>query len=588
MTKFIDITLPEPLQRAAADLNYEHPTPIQDQTIEWLLENDTDLIALAQTGTGKTAAFGFPILSQTDIEKPFVQTIILCPTRELCIQITKDMQSYAKYMPRIRITAVYGGAPMQKQKDALKAGVQIVVGTPGRVADMIRQGVLKLEHINRLILDEADEMLNMGFKEELSEIMSHTPAEKQTMLFSATMPKEVRGLANAFMKDPHRISVGNQDQGAENIQHFFYRVQARDKYLALKRIADMSPNIYGIIFCRTRNETQEIADKLQHDGYNADALHGDLSQGQRELVMSRFRSKYVRLLVATDVAARGLDVDDLTHIINFNAPTEPDIYIHRSGRTGRAGKSGISLTIIHSKEIALLKAMERRLGREIVYSKVPGGREICEKQLFHFIDTVERIEVDNAQIDSFLPNVYKKLSWLSREELIQRFVSVEFNRFLTYYKDTKEIDHSGESTPRKEKADVEFKTFRLGIGYVSQVTKRDLMRYINQLKVSRSIEIGQIDILSDHTLVDLDAEYEEQLLKAFSRNKYQGIPVAAEVVDAPRRKRSGSYESKPRDSKPRDYKPRDDKPREFKPRDNKAREFKPREYSGKKTYKKDK
>ncbi|MDP2401872.1 MAG: DEAD/DEAH box helicase, partial [Actinomycetota bacterium] len=259
-----------------------------------------------------------------------------------------------------------------------------------------------------------------------------------------------------------------------------------------------------------------------------------------------------------------------------------------SGRTGRAGKSGISLTIIHSKEIALLKAMERRLGREIVYSKVPGGREICEKQLFHFIDTVERIEVDNAQIDSFLPNVYKKLSWLSREELIQRFVSVEFNRFLTYYKDTKEIDHSGESTPRKEKADVEFKTFRLGIGYVSQVTKRDLMRYINQLKVSRSIEIGQIDILSDHTLVDLDAEYEEQLLKAFSRNKYQGIPVAAEVVDAPRRKRSGSYESKPRDSKPRDYKPRDDKPREFKPRDNKAREFKPREYSGKKTYKKDK
>lgn len=588
MTKFTDITLPEPLQRAAADLNYEHPTPIQDQTIEWLLENDTDLIALAQTGTGKTAAFGFPILSQTDIEKPFVQTIILCPTRELCIQITKDMQSYAKYMPRIRITAVYGGAPMQKQKDALKAGVQIVVGTPGRVADMIRQGVLKLEHINRLILDEADEMLNMGFKEELSEIMSHTPAEKQTMLFSATMPKEVRGLANAFMKDPHRISVGNQDQGAENIQHFFYRVQARDKYLALKRIADMSPNIYGIIFCRTRNETQEIADKLQHDGYNADALHGDLSQGQRELVMSRFRSKYVRLLVATDVAARGLDVDDLTHIINFNAPTEPDVYIHRSGRTGRAGKSGISLTIIHSKEIALLKAMERRLGREIVYSKVPGGREICEKQLFHFIDTVERIEVDSAQIDSFLPNVYKKLSWLSREELIQRFVSVEFNRFLTYYKDTKEIDHSGETTPRKEKADVEFKTFRLGIGYVSQVTKRDLMRYINQLKVSRSIEIGQIDILSDHTLVDLDAEYEEQLLKAFSRNKYQGIPVSAEVVDTPRRKRSGSYESKPRDSKPRDYKPRDDKSREFKPRDNKPREFKPREYSGKKSYKKDK
>ncbi|MDP2174244.1 MAG: DEAD/DEAH box helicase [Candidatus Cloacimonadaceae bacterium] len=578
MTKFTDITLPEPLQRAAADLNYEHPTPIQDQTIEWLLENETDLIALAQTGTGKTAAFGFPTLSQTDIEKSAVQTIVLCPTRELCIQITKDLQSYAKYMPRIKITAVYGGAPMQKQKDALKAGVQIVVGTPGRVADMIRQGVLKLEHINRLILDEADEMLNMGFQEELSEIMSHTPAEKQTMLFSATMPKEVAGLAKAFMKEPHRISVGNQNQGAENILHFYYKVQARDKYLALKRIADMSPNIYGIIFCRTRNETQEIADKLQHDGYNADALHGDLSQGQRELVMSRFRSKFVRLLVATDVAARGLDVDDLTHIINFSAPTEPDIYIHRSGRTGRAGKSGISLTIIHSKEIGLLKAMERRLGREIVWSKVPGGREICEKQLFHFIDTVERIEVDNAQIDSFLPNVYKKLSWLTREELIQRFVSVEFNRFLNYYKDTKDLDHSGEATAKTEKKDVAFKTFRLGIGYVSQVTKRDLMRYINQLKVSRSIEIGQIDILSDHTLIDLDAEYEAQLLKAFSRNKYQGIPVSAEVVESTRRKKSGNYDPKPRDPKTRDYKPRDDKPRDYKPR----------EFTKSKSYKKDK
>ncbi|MBW6513582.1 MAG: DEAD/DEAH box helicase [Candidatus Syntrophosphaera sp.] len=537
MTKFTDITLPEPLLRAAADLNYETPTPIQDQVIPWLLENDNDLIALAQTGTGKTAAFGFPILSQTDIEKPTVQNLIICPTRELCLQITKDLESYAKYIPRIKTAAVYGGASLQKQKDAIKAGLHIVVGTPGRINDFIRQNVLKLDQVGRLVLDEADEMLNMGFKDDLFEIMGHTPAEKQILLFSATMPKEVANLARTFMKDPHQISVGNQNQGADNISHFYYKVHARDKYKALKRIADMSPKIYGIIFCRTRAETQEIADKLQHDGYNADALHGDLSQGQRELVMSRFRTKYVRLLVATDVAARGLDVDNLTHIINFSAPTDPDIYIHRSGRTGRAGKSGISATIIHTKEIAALKAMEKRLGREITLAKVPGGREICEKQLFQFIDTVERIEVDTAQIESFLPNVYKKLSWLTREELIQRFVSVEFNRFLNYYKDISDLDTVGDISSREEKRSFAFKTFKLGIGYSKQLTKRELMRYINQLKVTRSLEIGQIDIYPEHTLVELDAEFENQLLKAFSRNKYKGVAFRAEVVESARRKR---------------------------------------------------
>ncbi len=534
MIKFTDITLPEPLQRAARDLNYLEPTSIQEQAIPWLLENDKDLIALAQTGTGKTAAFGFPTLSQTDIERTVVQTIILCPTRELCLQITKDLESYAKYMPRIRVTAVYGGAPIYRQKEALNAGVQIVVGTPGRVNDMIRQGVLKLGHVNRLILDEADEMLNMGFKEELFEIMSHTPAEKQILLFSATMPKEVASLAGSFMKDPYRISAGNPDQGADNIQHFYYKVHAKDKYFALKRIADMSPKIYGIIFCRTRRETQEIADKLQKDGYNADALHGDLSQGQRELVMSRFRTKFVKLLVATDVAARGLDVDDLTHIINFSPPTDPDVYIHRSGRTGRAGKSGVSVTICHVKELVDLKAAEKRLGREIVLSKVPGGREICEKQLFHFVDTVERIEVDQEQIDTFLPIVYKKLSWLSREELIQRFVSVEFNRFLNYYKDTTDVANLGDQQIREPKTSFSFKTFKLTLGAKHQLTKRELMRYINQLKVTRGIEIGQINIFQDYTMVELDGEFEAQLLKAFNRNKYRGVAFTATVVDNPR------------------------------------------------------
>ncbi|MDD2332036.1 MAG: DEAD/DEAH box helicase [Candidatus Cloacimonetes bacterium] len=531
MTKFTDITLPEPILRAVSDLNFTALTTIQELTIPWLLDNDSDLIAIAQTGTGKTAAFGIPALTYIDIEKPVVQVLVLCPTRELCLQITKDFTNYSKYMPRIKTEAIYGGAPIYKQKEALNASPQIVVGTPGRVLDMIRQGALKLSSVSILILDEADEMLNMGFKDDIFEIMSSTPDNKQSLLFSATMPKEVSILAHTFMKSPHRISAGNENIGAENILHYYYKVHARDKYLALKRIADMSPKIYGIIFCRTRSETQDYADKLQHDGYNADALHGDLSQGQRELVMSRFRSKFVKLLVATDVAARGLDVDDLTHIINMSPPTDPDIYIHRSGRTGRAGKKGISITIVHSKEYSALKAAEKRLGKEIQWQKVPGGREICEKQLFHFVDTVERIEVNQDEIASFLGNVYKKLSWMTREELIQRFISVEFNRFLNYYKDIPDLDAIGETRAKVERGKVSFKTFKLNLGTSQDLSKREIMRYINQLNVTRGIEIGHIEIFNDHTLIELDAEYELKLLKAFSRNKYKGIQVKAEIVE---------------------------------------------------------
>jgi ATP-dependent RNA helicase DeaD len=529
VTKFTDITLPEPIQRAARKLGFESPTPIQALCIPWILEHENDLIAVAQTGTGKTAAFGFPLLSETDIEFSDTQSIILCPTRELCIQITKDLESYAFYMTRIRTVPVYGGAPIYRQKEALKAGAHIVVGTPGRVADMIRQGALKLHRVSRLVLDEADEMLNMGFKDELFEIMKSIPENRQTLLFSATMPKDVEHLANKFMQEPHRISVGSEDKGAENIQHFYYKVQARDKYLALKRIADMSPDIYGIIFCRTRKETQEIADKLQHDGYNADALHGDLSQGQRELVMSRFRSKFVPLLVATDVAARGLDVDDLTHIINFHVPTEADIYIHRSGRTGRAGKSGISITIMHSKEISALRAVEKRLGFPIVWQKVPGGREICEKQLFHFIDTVERIEINEAEMESFLHNVYKKLSWMTREELIKRFVSVEFNRFLNYYKDIRDLDSAPQISESRDKSSFAFSAFRLSIGHNVGLTKRDLMRYINTLKPGRGIEIGQITIFSDYCLIDLDSRLESEMQKAIVNSPYKGTPIKVQV-----------------------------------------------------------
>jgi ATP-dependent RNA helicase DeaD len=537
VTSFSDYSLPEPLLRAVRELNYTTPTPVQEAVIPWLLENDRDLVALAQTGTGKTAAFGLPIIGAIDIEQNAVQTLILCPTRELCLQIHSDFTGYAKFMPRIRAVAVYGGAPMVKQRAALKKGAHIVVGTPGRVFDMINQGVLELGKVSRLVLDEADEMLNMGFKEDLFNIMSHTPAEKNILLFSATMPREVDLLAKTFMQDPHRIAVGGANQGAENIDHFCYKVHASDKYLALKRIVDMTPRIYGIVFCRTRSETQEIATKLQHDGYNADALHGDLSQGQRELVMTRFRSRYVQLLVATDVAARGLDVDDLTHVINYQVPLEPDVYIHRSGRTGRAGKSGIALTILHSKEMGALRGIENRLGREIPIIPVPSGRQICEKQLFHFIDNVERVEINTEEIESFLPSVYKKLSWLSREDLIQRFVSVEFNRFLNYYKDLPDLTAGAAKRSKEEKKTLDFTIFRLEVGFTSELTKRDLMRYINRLHVTRGIEIGRIDIFASHTLVELETQFREPLLKAFARNPLNGLdPHASVVRPAPRRK----------------------------------------------------
>ncbi|MBN2830179.1 MAG: DEAD/DEAH box helicase, partial [Candidatus Cloacimonetes bacterium] len=522
MITFSEMTLPEQLLRAVNDLNFVNPTPIQMATIPWLLENKTDLIALSQTGTGKTAAFGLPIIAQTDTNFNSVQTLILCPTRELCQQITKDFENYGKYVKNLKVCAVYGGASIIRQKEKLQRGVHIVVGTPGRVYDMIRQKVLKLENVSRLILDEADEMLNMGFKEELFNIMSFTPKSKQSVLFSATMPREVIGLANEFMNNPHRITSGSESKGAENIQHFYYKVQAKDKYNALKRIADISPNIYGIIFCRTRTETQEIAEKLQHDGYNADALHGDLSQSQREYVMNRFHNRHIQLLVATDVAARGIDVDDLTHIINFHPPLDPDIYIHRSGRTGRAGKSGVSLTIIHSKEMGTLKQIERRLGREITWAHVPTGRDICEKQMLNMIEKVENVEVDDKQIDSFIQAVNEKLSVFSREELIKRFVSVEFNRFLNYYKDIADLDFEVAPRNRRNKKDVAFSLVQLSIGYTDGLNKRELLNMMNRLKVSNSLEIGQIDIYQNSTIVELEAIYEKQLLKILNKRNFNG------------------------------------------------------------------
>ncbi|MDD4149499.1 MAG: DEAD/DEAH box helicase [Bacteroidales bacterium] len=412
MLTFENFDLSTNILSAIKELGYVNPTPIQEKTIPHLLNTNQDLVGLAQTGTGKTAAFGLPILEQIDSRNKFTQCIILSPTRELCMQISKDMMGYAKYLPEIRVTAVYGGASIDNQIRDLKKGSHIIVGTPGRVLDLLKRRILKIDQIKFLVLDEADEMLNMGFKEDMDSILETTPKEKQTLLFSATMPKEIRNIALNYMNNPEEISVGTKNSGADDVEHFYYLVNAKNRYLALKRIADINPDIFGIVFCRTRRETQEVADKLIQDGYNADSLHGDLSQAQRDHVMSRFRSRHLQILVATDVAARGIDVNDLTHIINYNLPDEREIYIHRSGRTGRAGKKGVSVSIVHSKELHKVREIQKVLQKPINKKDVPGGEEICHKQLMNMISKIEQIETIDNQIEDFLPEIYEKLSWL--------------------------------------------------------------------------------------------------------------------------------------------------------------------------------
>ena len=420
---FSEIGLNKNLQKAIADLGFETPTPIQQESIPYLLENETDLIALAQTGTGKTAAFGLPVLHKVEVDRKLPQAIILAPTRELCLQIAKDMDTFAKYIKGLKITPVYGGASIVPQMRSLKSGTQVVVGTPGRVIDLINRKALRLQDIEFVVLDEADEMLNMGFKDDLDTILAETPEEKQTLLFSATMPKEVMRLSKNYMHSPKTIEIASRNEGAKNIEHHYYMVQARDRYKALRRICDVNPEIYGIVFCRTRRETADIADKLMQDGYNADALHGELSQAQRDSVMGKFRKKTVQILVATDVAARGLDVNSLTHVINHKLPDQIENYTHRSGRTGRAGKTGISIALVSNKEKGRIGAIERIIKKKFVQGKVPSGKEICQNQLMHLIDKVNAIEVKQSEIEDFLPSIYDKLEGLSREELIQKFKS---------------------------------------------------------------------------------------------------------------------------------------------------------------------
>jgi ATP-dependent RNA helicase DeaD len=526
---FQETGLHEDIIRATDELGYEQPTPIQEQIIPRILNSERDIIALAQTGTGKTAAFGLPLIHLSDMESSTVQTIVLCPTRELCMQITGDMDKYSKFTKGFKTVAVYGGADIRNQMKALKSGCQVVVGTPGRVMDLINRKVLQLAHIKWLVLDEADEMLNMGFKDDLDIILAETPKEKRTFLFSATMPGEIASIARKYMNKPEEISVGNRNQGADNVRHEFYTVNAKDRYAALKRIADIYPNIYGIVFCRTRAITKEVADKLMNDGYNADALHGDLSQAQRDFVMNRFRIKQVQLLVATDVAARGLDVNDLTHIINYDLPDDNEVYIHRTGRTARAGKSGVAISIIHSRETKKIRDIEHMLHKRFDQKKVPTGVEICEKQLFNLVDRVEKVEVDEAQIEQFLPVILKKLDWLSREDLIKHFVSVEFNRILNYYKNTPDLNVAHPDEDRRRAPKDQFVTLQINTGFQDGLNPPRLIGLINEQTRNRNIAVGRIEIGQKSSFFEIDKNAWEEVLKAFQNAKFEGVKVRVEI-----------------------------------------------------------
>ena len=437
---FLNFSLKSELLKSIKELGFNSPTPIQNKVIPHLMSSDQDLIASAQTGTGKTAAFGLPLLDLTNTKVTNVQTLILCPTRELCIQITNDLLSYSKYLKNINILSVYGGVKIEKQIKSLKKGPQIVVGTPGRTNDLIRRKKLIIGNIDRLILDEADEMLSMGFKEDLEAIIQQTPKKKQILLFSATMTQKVVGVTKKYMKNSLEIAVARVNRAADNVEHIYYVVKPRDRYEVVKRIADMNPDIYGIVFCRTRRETKDIAIKLMNDHYNADTIHGDLSQSERDDVMRRFRKGQLQILVATDVAARGLDVEDLTHVINYNLPDDDEIYIHRSGRTGRAGKKGVSIAIINGRNMRKLKEIERTSKISFKKKDVPSGLDICKKRLYALIDKIEKVDVNEDQIEPFLPYIFEKLNWLDREKLIKHFVSTEFNRYLSYYKDSKDVN----------------------------------------------------------------------------------------------------------------------------------------------------
>ena len=530
MNKFETLGIEPGIIKAIGELGFENPTPIQEQAIPAIINDTKDIVALAQTGTGKTAAFGLPLVQKIDFRSRQTQALILCPTRELCLQITNDLRNFAKYIEHANIVAIYGGASIGNQLRDVKRGAQIVVGTPGRMVDMITRKGINLNTVNFVVLDEADEMLNMGFKEDLDTILSETPAEKATFLFSATMPKEVERIARNYMNEPMTITVGKRNQGASNIEHVYYVVHSRDRYNALKRIVDFYPDIFGIIFCRTKIETQEVADKLIRDGYSADSLHGDLSQQQRDMVMKRFRSRQVQMLVATDVAARGIDVDDVTHVINYNLPDESENYTHRSGRTARAGKHGISVVILNLKEVGRIREIERIVGKPFRKMKIPNGVEVCEKQLFALIEKIHDAEVNEAEIAQYLPSIYEQLKDVSKEELIKRFVSDEFNRFLVYYKNAPDLNVENRNVERdRDRSGKAHSRFFISIGMMDGLDKGQLLRFICDTTNLEGSNIGRIEIKHSFSFFEVESELEDILQNAFKDITFRGRKVKVEL-----------------------------------------------------------
>jgi ATP-dependent RNA helicase DeaD len=520
---FRELNLKDEILSAIEELGYENPMPVQEKTIPFMLEQTADLVALAQTGTGKTAGFGLPVLHLIDASRKQVQALVLSPTRELCIQIANDLKGYAKNIRGMRIVAVYGGEDIRTQLRQLDTAPQIIVATPGRLIDLIERGKVELGAIDFLVLDEADEMLNMGFKEDIETILERTPETRRTMLFSATMPKEISTIAKRYMKNYEEITVGTKNAGSENVEHIYYVSQARQRYLVLKRIVDLNPDIYGIVFCRTRQETKEVADKLMHDGYNADALHGDLSQAQRDNVMQKFRIRNIQLLVATDVAARGLDVSDLTHVINYNLPDDVEIYTHRSGRTGRANKKGIAVSIIHSKERFKIKDIERMLRKTFIQEQIPNGLDVCKKQLFFMIDRMEHVEVSEEQIEPYMPQIMTQLEYLSKEELLKRFVSLEFNRFLSYYKNAEDLNlpERSERGERGERGERSVRPggrvrLKMNVGEREGIDPKRLLGIINDVTGDKSINIGSIEVTNKFTFFDVFADQLDAVVTAFA------------------------------------------------------------------------
>lgn len=544
MSQFQDYNLNPAILRAIDELGFKEPMPIQQETLPVLLSQKTDLVGLAQTGTGKTAAFGLPLLQNIDASQRCVQALVLCPTRELCVQISKDLKNYSKYLPEVLVVPVYGGASIEAQFKELAKRPQIIVATPGRLEDMIRRNKIDFSNVRTIVLDEADEMLDMGFQEDVDAILEYMPEEKNIHLFSATMPVEVEKILNHYMKEPVRISIGQKNSGTANVRHIHYLIRANDRYLALKRFIDYTPSIYGIVFCRTKLETQEVADNLIHDGYNAASLHGDLSQAQRDLVMNHFRQRYLQILVATDVAARGIDVSDLTHIINYNLPDETAVYIHRSGRTGRADKTGICLSLIHSREKHKIKAIEKQLGQSIERAMVPSAKQVCEKQLFNHIDRLEKVDIMRDDIADYLPIVFRKLGWLTPEELITRVVALNFNRFLDYYKDAKDLNFD-DSKPEKSKDSKKSKSDKKGYddsglqrvffgkGKKDKIKPNNIIGKINDVTGTKDIRIGRIDMMENFSFVDVDESQAQFIVDCFAdaRKNKEGIRVEITTTD---------------------------------------------------------